>query len=58
MKKVFIILTGVLIFTTVVCGIWMYSQEAVEESSKQFHMISAFSTVLSSIITMYLLNRK
>ena len=48
MKTVMIILdvvTGLLIFSTVMCGLWMKSQPQVDPSSISFHLGIALLTV-------------
>lgn len=57
MRKIMIIITLLFAFTTATCGLWMYSQEVVEESSKVFHMTSAMGTIVFGTITMFI-NKK
>ena len=48
MKTVVVLLdvvTGLLIFSTVVCGLWMKAQPEVDPSSISFHMGIALLTV-------------
>ena len=47
-------LTGLLIFSTVVCGLWIKGQEAVDPSSVSFHMSIALLTVLFTVLTLVL----
>ena len=54
MRKILILVTLMFAFTTAVCGMWMYSQEVVENSSKVFHMSAAFGTLTTGTITMFL----
>jgi hypothetical protein len=47
-----IVLTGLLLFSTTVCGLWMkFTNEVVEPSSKNFHVVIALLTVLSTVLT-------
>jgi hypothetical protein len=49
------VLTGLLIFSTVVCGLWLrYSGEPVEQSSLNFHMIIGLATALVACVTVIL----
>lgn len=49
------ILTGILMFSTVVCGLWIrYTPEPVEDSSIVFHMVIAILTVIASAATIIL----
>jgi hypothetical protein len=51
-------LTGVFLFSTLVCGLWMrYSGEVLTEGSKNFHMLSAILTTLLVVITLVLMWR-
>lgn len=54
MKTVMIVLsvlTGLMLFSTVVCGFWIASQEQVDPSSVQFHMVIALATTVLTIAT-------
>ncbi len=54
MKTVMIVLsvlTGLMLFSTVVCGFWIASQEQVDPSSVQFHMVIALATTALTIAT-------
>lgn len=52
------ILTGLLLFTTIICGLWLgYSNEIITESNKNFHMVSAFLTTIFAVITVVLISR-
>jgi hypothetical protein len=47
MKTVFVIgaiLTGLLLFSTVVCGLWLRAHQPVDPSSLQFHMVIGLAT--------------
>jgi hypothetical protein len=51
-----IVCTGLLLFSTTVCGLWMkFTNEVVDPSSKNFHMTIALLTVLSTVLTLGLL---
>jgi hypothetical protein len=46
------ILTGLLLFSSLVCGLWLrYSGEPVEESSLTFHMLIGLATALVAALT-------
>ncbi|MHA2363215.1 MAG: hypothetical protein ACXAC7_04610 [Candidatus Hodarchaeales archaeon] len=59
-KIVALVITGLFFFSTAVCGLWMYSMSAsgeiVDNSSKIFHMVIAFLSLISSMATMFLLS--
>ena len=49
------ILTGILLFSTLVCGLWLrYSGEVIEDSSKVFHLSIGVATVLFTALTLVL----
>lgn len=49
------ILSGLLIFSTVTCGLWIRNNgEAVDESSLVFHMAIGLATALVTAITVVL----
>ena len=49
------IVTGVLLFSTCVCGLWIrYSGEAIDDSSINFHMVIGIVTAIVAVITMAL----
>lgn len=49
------IISGLLIFSTVVCGLWLrYSGQPVEESSISFHMTIGLATALITAATVIL----
>lgn len=51
-------LTGLLLFSTLVCGLWIrYSGDVITDGSKNFHMLSAILTTLLVAITVFLLWR-
>ena len=53
------ILTGLLFFATIVCGLWLrYSGEVKTESNKNFHMVIGLFTPIFAAITMLLLTRQ
>jgi hypothetical protein len=46
------IVTGLLLFSTVVCGFWLrYSGQEFETSSLNFHMMSALLTAAATVST-------
>jgi len=50
-----IVVTGLLFFSTLVCGFWLrYSGQEVEASSLNFHMISAVLTAVATAGTIVL----
>ena len=52
------VVTGVLLFSTVVCGLWLrFSGEEITAGSRLFHMVSGLLTAVSIIIAMGLLLR-
>ena len=55
MKTILIIsaiLTGVLIFSTVVCGLWLrYSGQEIAKSSLDFHMVIGLLTCAAMVAT-------
>jgi len=52
-------LTGILLFNTIVCGIWMrYSGALTTEANKNFHMVSGILTAVFVVVTMFLLARR
>ena len=48
------ILTGVLLFSTTVCGLWIRSSGQAEESSIQFHMVIGIATAVVTAVTLVL----
>jgi hypothetical protein len=53
------IITGLLFFTTIVCGLWLqYSGEEITQSNKNFHMTAGLLTSMATVITVVLLTRK
>ncbi len=52
-------ITGILLFNTIVCGIWMrYSGTLIREANKNFHMASGILTAVFVAVTMFLLARR
>lgn len=50
LTMVLAILAVLLLFSTVVCGLWLrYSGEVIEESSRQFHMVIGLAAALTSV---------
>lgn len=55
MKTILIILmvlTGILLFSTTVCGLWMHGQDVVEPGSITFHVTIALATVAVTVLTL------
>jgi len=53
---IMIVITGILLFSTVVCGLWIrFSGQEVEVSSLNFHMILGILTAIATVITIILL---
>ena len=55
MKTLVIILdivTGLLLFSTLVCGLWINGQPEVDPSSAKFHMSIAILTVVFTVVTL------
>ena len=53
------LITGLLFFTTIVCGLWLqYSGEEITQSNKTFHMAAGLLTSMATLITVVLLSRK
>ena len=55
MKTLFVIgaaLTGLLLFSTVVCGLWLRAQQPIEASSLQFHMVVGLATAAMTAATL------
>jgi hypothetical protein len=53
------IVTGLLFFTTIVCGLWLQdSGEEITQSNKNFHMTAGLLTSIATAITLVLLFRK
>ena len=49
------IITAILLFSTLVCGLWMrYSGEIIEDSSKVLHLSAGVMTVLFAATTLVL----
>ena len=58
-ETIMISVTGLLIFSTIVCGLWLrYSGEEINYSNLNFHMILGILTALSTIITIYILGKQ
>lgn len=41
------VLVGLLLVSTLICGLWMYSQPVVEPSSVRFHMTIGIGAVIA-----------
>jgi DMSO/TMAO reductase YedYZ heme-binding membrane subunit len=51
-------LTGILLFNTIVCGIWMrYSGAIITEANKNFHMVSGILAAVFVAVTLILTAR-
>jgi len=46
------IVTGLLLFSTLICGFWIRAQEQIDPSSLSFHMWLAVLTALFTIVTL------
>lgn len=52
-------LTGILLFTTVACGVWMrYSGAVIKEADKNFHMVSGILAVILVAVTLFFIARR
>ncbi len=52
-------ITGILLFNTIVCGIWMrYSGALITEANKNFHMVSGILTAVFVIAAMFIMARR
>ena len=52
-------LTGILLFNTIVCGMWIrYSGSLITEANKNFHMVSGILTAVFVAVSMFLLARR
>ncbi|HYE09895.1 MAG TPA: hypothetical protein VEF53_06935 [Patescibacteria group bacterium] len=49
------IITGLLLFSTLVCGLWIRANKVTEMSSLNFHMIIGIASVIFSFIAVILL---
>lgn len=59
LQTILIPLTGILLFNTVVCGVWMrYSGAIVKEANKNFHMVSGILAVVFVAVTLFLTVRR
>ena len=59
MKIVMLVISGLLIFTTVVCGLYLkYSGKEVTSSDLNFHMVSGLLMVVAVIITFFVLAKR
>lgn len=53
------IITGLLFFTTIVCGLWLvYSGEEISQGNRIFHLAAGLLTSVATVITMVLLTRQ
>jgi len=59
LQTILISLTGILLFSTFVCGVWMrYSGAIIKEADKNFHMISGILAVVLVAFTLFLTVRR
>jgi len=59
LHTILIFLTGILLFNTIVCGIWMrYSSAIIKEADQTFHMISGILTAILVAVIMFLMARR
>lgn len=49
------IITGLLLFSTLVCGLWIRANKVTDVSSLNFHMNIGIASVIFSFITVILL---
>lgn len=54
-SMMFAIITGLLLFSTLVCGLWIRANEVSEASSLNFHMNIGIATVIFSTTSVTLL---
>jgi cytochrome b561 len=45
---------ALLLFSTLICGVWMANQPAVEASSVRFHMTIGIGTVVAAVVALSL----
>jgi hypothetical protein len=56
LEVVVALVTGVLLFTTVVCGLWLqFSGEEITDSNRTFHMVVGLMTAASGVVTLVLM---
>jgi len=56
LEWIMVIVTGLLLFSTVVCGLWLrFSGQKIEASSLDFHMIVGLLAVAATVVTIILL---
>ena len=48
------IVTGVLLFSTTVCGLWIRTSGQADESSTAFHMTIGIATAVVTVLTLVL----
>ena len=52
-------LTGILLFNTIVCGMWMrFSGALITEANKNFHMVSGVLTAVFVVVTIVIMARR
>ncbi len=55
MKTLFMsgaVLTGLMLASTVICGLWLKSHQPVDPSSLQFHLMIALASLVLTIATL------
>lgn len=59
LQTILIFLTGILLFNTIVCGVWMrYSGAIIKEADKNFHLVSGILAVVLVAVTLFLTVRR
>lgn len=48
------IITGLLLLTTMICGLWIRANEITDQGSLDFHVTSGIASVVFSFITLTL----
>lgn len=49
------IITGLLLLTTMICGLWIRENNITDASSLEFHVTSGIASVIFSFITLILI---
>ena len=50
----FDVVVALLLFSTLICGVWIYNQPSVDASSVRFHMTIGISTVVAVALALTL----
>ena len=58
LNKIAILLTIVFSYSAAICGYYISQEAVIEQSSMNFHIAMARLSLVSSMVTMYLLNHK